>query len=235
VIRQSGGVEAGMAWGARPVGAGRRAPGDDGPGACQALGAASGGEALAALEPSGPDHRLTGAVRHPMAEAMALGPAAVVGLERALHCVLADLWMTRDARASGARAIDRALRRAGAPARAQCSGNARAGTAPGATSPAAGAVTTAARADGGPRTRPDLGRCKVPDGPLSTGPAPVLRCPDRDGGAGVQQLPCPRPPSRITDRQGATGAVRLRRRCRRPFSTECGRPCGRPIRRQSCR
>lgn len=47
--------------------------------------ARSGREALTALEPPGLDDRLPSAGRHAMAEAVALGPLAVVGLERSLH------------------------------------------------------------------------------------------------------------------------------------------------------
>ena len=52
------------------------------------MGRGSGRQALAPLGPAGPEHGLPGAVGHAVAEAVALGAAAVVGLVGALHGVL---------------------------------------------------------------------------------------------------------------------------------------------------
>ena len=85
--------------------------------------ARSGRQPLAALEPPSLDHRAAGAVGHPMAEAVALGAAAVVRLVGALHggCLLGSQGHGGPAPGIGSE-IAGASRRAGAQRRRGASG-----------------------------------------------------------------------------------------------------------------
>jgi hypothetical protein len=83
-------------------------------------GAASGRQTVAALVAPGPEDRPPGTGGHPMPEAVALRSLAVVGLIRALHCVLfcgaeggaSPGWrsLARSRRADRARAVSRPVR-----------------------------------------------------------------------------------------------------------------------------